>query len=356
MSRPPASFLSRSGILSYLRRLKGSADPAGDELSAAIARTVGSAVKPWRDELVEAQRAIKELGNDVRDMRGRQRDLRNEVRLLHAVLVANSGQLFERYAGARDLQTISRHAASSIAAAPMDVSPTPHMIVRDLLPRATYEALRAAIPPDECFADRDPIKQNFRPSQAKVVPDFTATMWALMEQEVIAGVLVPGLMARFRPYIETLYAGRYGERGASIAALRHEATAGRLMLRRPGYHLDPHVDPRRVIVTCLIYLANDGDNTSFGTQFFALNAVPSIEGTKTYYPGEHGFTSTLVKTVDFTPNTAVAFLNAGAAAHGATIPADAPADTKRYAYQFYVSPDPEGLAAITGESTDEARD
>jgi len=213
------------------------------------------------------------------------------------------------------------------------------------------------MPPDECFTGRDPIKQNFRPAQGnKLVPDFTAAMWAFTENEIVAKVLVPALMARFRPHIDALYAERYGERGAEVSALPHVATAGRLMLRRPGYHLDPHVDPKRVVVTCLLYLANPGDSEAFGTQLFSLNAVPAIDITKTYYPGESGYTCTLATTVPFTPNTAVAFLNAGAAAHGATIPEDAPKDTKRYAYQFYVSPDPAGLASIIGETVDESRD
>ena len=52
----------------------------------------------------------------------------------------------------------------------------------------------------------------------------------------------------------------------------------------------------------------------------------------------------------------MAFLNAGAAAHGATIPEEAPKDTKRHAYQFYVSPDPAGLAGVTGETADAGLD
>jgi|CXWL01.1.fsa_nt_gi hypothetical protein len=128
------------------------------------------------------------------------------------------------------------------------------------------------------------------------------------------------------------------------------------MLRRPGYHLDPHIDPQRVVVTCLLYLANPGDSVAFGTQLFSLNEVPKVTRTKTFYPGQVGYISSLEKTVPFTPNTAVAFLNAGAAAHGATIPDSAPKHTKRYAYQFYVSPDPAGLAKITGETVDESRD
>jgi hypothetical protein len=39
------------------------------------------------------------------------------------------------------------------------------------------------------------------------------------------------------------------------------------------------------------------------------------------------------------------FLN-GKGAHGAGIPADAPASTERCAYQFYVAPENEALAAL----------
>jgi hypothetical protein len=53
--------------------------------------------------------------------------------------------------------------------------------------------------------------------------------------------------------------------------------------------------------------------------------------------------------VPFKPNSAVAFLNWGGA-HGADIPKDAPRDTERYSYQFYVSPEPAALAALVGET------
>ncbi len=342
MARPRASFLSRSGILSYLRRLRGSRDLPGDDLSAAISRELGSATKALRAEL--------------REVRDRQRDLRQEVRLLHAVMAANGARLFDKHAGHLDSAQVGQHVASAIATAPLDLTPTPHLVVEHLLPDSTYQALLDATPPDECFSDRDPVKQNFRPAQGKIVPDFTTAMWAFIEKDVITTVMLPALMARFKPHIDAVYAQRYGDRGAAVSALPHEATAGRLMLRRPGYHLDPHVDPQRVVVTCLLYLAKPGDSAAFGTQFFSLNAVPAISGTKTYYPEQAGYVSSLEKTVPFTANTAVAFLNAGAAAHGATIPDSAPKDTKRYAYQFYVSPDQAGLAAITGEAMDETRD
>lgn len=226
-------------------------------------------------------------------------------------------------------------------------------MIPHLLPELTYEALLAAMPPDTCFSQRDSVKQNLRPTRERLVPDFTGAMWAFMEDDVIAGVMVPSLVERFLPSIADAYAQRCGDRAAAVTALEHRANAGRLMLRRPGYHPDPHLDPRRVIIACLLYLARPGDSPAFGTQHFSLDAVPANTGSKTYYPGEFGIQSTVSKTVAFTPNTALLFLNAGAAAHGATIPSDAPSGTKRFTYQHYISPDPAALEATTGERESE---
>ncbi len=49
--------------------------------------------------------------------------------------------------------------------------------------------------------------------------------------------------------------------------------------------------------------------------------------------------------VPFKPNTMLVSLNSRGA-HGATIPADAPADLERYTYQFYVAPGNEALSAL----------
>jgi hypothetical protein len=122
-----------------------------------------------------------------------------------------------------------------------------------------------------------------------------------------------------------------------------------LMLRRPGYHLEPHLDPDRVVVTCLIYFARPGDDESFGTSFYRIDGDPVINRPNTFFPVNEGYRCELVKTAPFRPNTAVAFVNAGGA-HGADISSSAPAGTERYAYQFYVSPEPAALAALVPSS------
>jgi hypothetical protein len=174
-------------------------------------------------------------------------------------------------------------------------------------------------------------------------------MLTFLEEALIPRMMVPALLEKLTPYIRDFYIREYGsERGPALAAIPHEATRGRLMLRRPGYHLDPHLDPKRVVFTCLLYFARPGDSEAYGTTFFRMSGTPTIDRTNTFYPETQGIRCDPVKMVPFRPNSAVAFLNWGGA-HGADIPKDAPKDTERYSYQFYVSPEPSALAALVGE-------
>jgi hypothetical protein len=117
------------------------------------------------------------------------------------------------------------------------------------------------------------------------------------------------------------------------------------MLRRPGYQLGPHRDPKHAMLTCLMYLARDGDSEAYGTQIFRVHDDEEADYKQTYYPEEKGRRCELVKVVPFKPNTMLVSLNARGA-HGATIPLDAPAGLERYTYQFYVAPQNEDLAAL----------
>jgi len=266
---------------------------------------------------------------------------------LHAILRFNAEHREGRHASyVFDEPYVARHVAGAIDRTTLDTDPMAHVVVDSLLPRETYDAVVDAIPPAELFSDKDARKQNFKLEQSEIVPEWTMTAFSFVEGVVIPRMIVPGLLRKFEEHVRTAYAKKYGQSlGAQVAALPHIATAGRLMLRRPGYHLDPHLDPDRVVVTCLIYFARPGDDESFGTSFYRIDGDPVIDRQNTFFPGEAGHRCDLVKTAPFRPNTVVAFVNAGGA-HGAGIPSSAPAETERYAYQFYVSPEPAALAAL----------
>jgi hypothetical protein len=117
------------------------------------------------------------------------------------------------------------------------------------------------------------------------------------------------------------------------------------MLRSAGYHLGPHRDPKRSMLTCLLYLARPGDSETYGTQIFRVADDGDASYKQTFYPEQEGHACELVKVVPFKANSMLAFLNSRGA-HGVTIPADAPPDLERYSYQFYIAPKNEELSAL----------
>ena len=109
-------------------------------------------------------------------------------------------------------------------------------------------------------------------------------------------MMVPALLRKFEPHIRDFYLREYGpERGRALAAIPHEATGGRLMLRTPGYHLDPHLDPKRVVFTCLLYFARPATAKRSAPAFYRMNGTPKIDRTSTFYPGSQGIACDLVK-------------------------------------------------------------
>jgi hypothetical protein len=185
-------------------------------------------------------------------------------------------------------------------------------------------------------------------------PLLTQRVWRFFDEDVVAGILAPALHQRFHDAVVEHYAetagGGFGERAAAIP---HRGFAGRLHLRRPGYHLKPHLDPKRVVITGLVYFARPGDGEQFGTQLFRVKQAFTSSTMGKIYPEDEGLPLELARTVPFRANTLFAFVNSKAA-HGASLPADAPL-RERYAYQFYVKPRDGDLKKLLLELPPDAR-
>jgi hypothetical protein len=341
-------LLARSGILPVLRsQWRADQAAAADKLEKRLEKQLEDVAR-LSTELSERMRDLEPLLNSVE----RIKQTSHEMRVLRATMMLD---IADRRRGARhpgvfDPAHVGAHVERAVAAAPLQTDPSVHIAINDLTPADTYQAILDGIPPRVFFSQRDDEKQNLKLSMLDVAPAWTFETLAFLENTLIPRLIVPVLLRRFEPHIREFYVREYGsERGPAYAALPHEATGGRLMLRRPGYHLDPHLDPKRVVFTCLLYFARPGDSERFGTTFYRMSGTPNIDRSSTFYPQTQGIRCDLVKMVPFRPNTAVAFLNWGGA-HGADIPKDAPRDTERYSYQFYVSPEPSALAALAGEA------
>jgi hypothetical protein len=344
-------LLTRSGILAVLRR------HWRDDQTVTIGK-VETRLDRRLTTLREENARIASLGDKVQTLEmlaesaERLMTLDREVRMLRATLARDieDRQREPHDPGVFDAARVGAHVARAIATAPVQVDPSVHVVINDLMPADTYTAILDGLPPRMVFPQRDITKMNLRLSTIDVAPERTLQAMRFIDHVLIPQLLVPALLRTFAPHIRDFYVREYGpQRGPALAAIRHEATGGRLMLRRPGYHLDPHLDPKRVVFTCLLYFARPGDSEAFGTAFYRMSGVPNIDRTTTFYPEAQGITCDLVKRVPFRANSAVAFLNWGGA-HGADIPRSAPDDTERYSYQFYVSPEAKALASLVGET------
>lgn len=309
----------------------------------------------------DGDQALKEMRKDVRRLTNRLQDLEAareaDAGLLHEarrtacqlklVSVLNRRQQaeIERLPAILDEARIDAHVRAAIAAAPMLTDPYEHIVVERVLPDAVYDLLMRALPPAEFFNDRDPIKQNLT-FPMEVGPTLSMKAWEYMDEVIARRVIRPAVLEKFHGPIQRHFEAVFGSDFVARAnEMPQSAHGGRLMLRRPGYHLPPHRDPKRAMLTCLMYLAREGDSEAHGTQIFRVHDDGEATYKTTYYPEEEGRRCELVKVVPFRANTMLVSLNSQGA-HGATIPADAPADLERYTYQFYVAPLNEALAAL----------
>jgi hypothetical protein len=244
-----------------------------------------------------------------------------------------------------DERRIADHARNAIASAPLQTDPYEHIVVERLLPDDVYDLLVRAIPPPDFFEDKDLIKQNLT-FPMEYGPALSAMVWDFMDGVIAREMIRPAVVEKFHGPLQAHFASMFGSDFLPQAnALPHSASGGRLMLRRPGYHLDPHRDPKRSMLTCLMYLARAGDSEAYGTQIFRVYDDQEADYKQTYYPEADGRKCELVKVVPFKPNSMLVFLNSRGA-HGATIPVDAPPTLERYSYQFYVAPLNEALSSL----------
>ncbi len=274
--------------------------------------------------------------------------------ILTAVLNEKQRDHVERLPAVLDPARVSAHVRDAVGRASLITDPFPHIVVDDVVPADVYKTMLRSIPPQDFFGDKDRIKQNLR---IPVVggPDLTLRVWQFVDDVIAREVIVPAVMARFEEPLRGHYRTIFGDAFvARAAALPQSPSGGRVMLRRPGYHLAPHRDPKRSMLTCLMYLAAPGDDESYGTKIFRVSDDHESSYTQTYYPEQNGAACELVKMVPFRPNSMLVFLN-GSGAHGADIPADAPADLERYSYQFYVGPSSDALGQLIEDLPDDRR-
>jgi hypothetical protein len=335
-------LLRRTGVMSWL--------------SPLWLPEIDRALKPVRKEVRRLTSEVADLERQLQRTAEQAQRADRIVAQIRLTAVLNQQQ-HARLADVTRLlneERVTSHVRAAIEATPLRTDPYEHVVVERLLPDDVYELLLDAIPPVAFFQDRDPIKQDLR-FPLEFGPTLPTAVWTFFDDVVAARAITPAALEKFREPLRRHFDTIFGP--AFLAPAERMALApsgGRLMLRRPGYHLAPHRDPKHSLLTCLLYLARPGDSDTYGTQIFSVVNDTDASYKQTYYPEEEGRRCELVRVVPFKANSMLIFLNSRGA-HGATIPATAPAGLERYSYQFYVAPEKQALASVIKALPDDRR-
>ena len=251
-----------------------------------------------------------------------------------------------------DGQQIAAHTAAAVARAQLELDPFPHILIDDLLPDDVCGELIRTLPPTPFFqmetADRQKLEVPFL-----FAPERSRFVWGLIYETVIARAMVTALTEKFRPALDDFIRDHWSDMGSlKQSGISLQATTSRLLLRRPGYVIKPHRDPRWAFLTCLIYLPLSAEHESYGTQLYRLRREPKVTHNAPLWVDRSD--CELVKDVPARRNTALVFLNS-TGAHGASIPSEAPADTERVVYQVQFGVDEETKQRLAAHVSEDVR-
>ena len=253
------------------------------------------------------------------------------------------------FARVLDAPGVRAHVADALDRSPLVLDPFPHVVIDNLLPAALYAALIDTMPPRVLFEDKPVNKQQLRvpPSLAGAA---ASRLWRFMVAEVVEGQLQQTLVDKFREPL-TEFTRRFWP-SVNLEDIGFKGSDGRIILRRRGYAIPPHRDPKWGWLTLILYLAKPGDPDTWGTQLYRVSDDVEAPGAQPFWMQAHD--NVLAKDVRFLPNRALVFLNSDGS-HGASLPAEAPEDFERYIYQCRVGPDGPTIERLKALLTPDAR-
>lgn len=243
------------------------------------------------------------------------------------------------------------HVAKRIRKTELHLSPFPYAVVDRLLPRDLYNCLIKGLPPLELFADK-PVNKQQLVVPFDLAPTYSQRVWRHLAKVVVPNVIVPAVLEKFREPIADWI--RLNWPDIDPQSVDFHSSDGRILLRRRGYHIPPHRDPKWGFITCILYLARPDDSEAWGTQLFAVENDVEARGAPPHWID--AVQCTKVTEVAFKPNRMLVFLNS-VGGHGAEIPADAePATLERYIYQFRIAPTAPSMGMLKAALPEERRE
>ncbi|MGH9255013.1 MAG: hypothetical protein ACRD3C_10635, partial [Vicinamibacterales bacterium] len=141
---------------------------------------------------------------------------------------------------------------AAIAGAPLHLEPFPYTVIDRLLPGYLYDSLLRGLPPVELFPNKTDGKQQLA-VPFSLAPTYSQRAWTYLASDVIPTLIAPRLLEKFRAPIDEWILRNWPEVDPRSVELR--GSEGRIMLRRRGYRIRPHRDPKWSFITCILYLA-----------------------------------------------------------------------------------------------------
>lgn len=351
---------TRTSALRGHNRIRALADQLTRERTGRQeeAQALNASLVSLREELSDTSRQLAALGAAVAALGGRAEDTARDlatVRLKCDQLAVSAERLSTDVDRTTDLARVTNaarvraHVSAAVAGAQLGLDPFPHMVIDNFLPADLYDALIETMPPRVLFED-NPVNRQ----QLKVPPRLAGAasfrLWRFLVNDIVEGELQSALVRIFREPI-TEFVHRFWP-GMDIDEVRFKGSDGRIILRRRGYVIPPHRDPKWGWLTFILYLAKPGDPETWGTQLYRVTDDVEAPGAQPFWMQSHN--NVLVQDVRFVANRALVFLNSDGS-HGASLPPEAPADFERYIYQCRVGPDRHTIDALKARLSPEAR-
>lgn len=271
-----------------------------------------------------------------------------EVYRSDAKYAARMQTLPEKLLGPR----VSAHVRAAVERTPLELDPFPHVVVDDLLPDDVYAEVVSAMP-DAVFFKRENVSRQEMQVPFTFAPAYSQTVWDFFYEQAIEKALLAALVEKFRPALDAFVARYWPALGNwAGAGIDMEVTNSRLLLRRPGYEIKPHRDPRWAFFTSIIYLQKRGAVHPYGTQLYRMKQEREATHSSPFWAGYEE--CELVKDVPAGRNRVLAFMNS-TGLHAASVPADAPADLQRFIYQVQMGPSAAARQRLTAALSPEMR-
>jgi hypothetical protein len=222
---------------------------------------------------------------------------------------------------ARSPHSLARRIADKIAAAPVEAVPGPYVFIENLLPDALYGEVQ------KHFALTAPLfKEKVHPTGARYFGSYAermeiglhdlhrlrsplAAFWEEIFRALKSPTVFTAILEKFRPGFEA----RFGQEAATPALRDRIARTLLICHHRPGYHVGPHTDTPRKVLSCIVNCAERDGLEHLGTAMY----LPKQQGLTN--EGKDHYDPALfdrIGIVPYRPNSALIFFCEDALFHG----------------------------------------